>query len=152
MLQDVMVYGRQSLNWQERLRSMHRSASVRRHSTVQPSSCLTVAGLAQTARAEVQVAGHSEDPTTTDETSTSRAALEESLVPLEEAVSESSTNEIDRFEALVCLGCGHWKLGARDRALVTLPTLPEDDLIRLVDSGSAWTLVCAVKGAYLRGS
>lgn len=104
------------------------------------------AGLVSTARTEAQVAAYDE----------SRSpgvipSLVQALEVLVHCVYYEGTSESDKFEGSVCLGWAHWTLGATEAALSALPATLNEGVGQLVDAGSAWTLVCAVKAAYVRG-
>lgn len=104
------------------------------------------AGLVATARTEPQVAAYD-----ANRSATVIPSLVQALEVLVHYVSYEGTSESDKFEGSVCLGWAHWTLGATEAAQSALPGTLNEGVGQLVDEGSAWTLVCAVKAAYVRG-
>lgn len=145
-----MGSGKRSPSWSERLKNTHPIGNV----TWNPPSTFNLrriliqvcAGLAATARTEAQVTAYDDNRS---------AALIPSVVQALEVlihyVNYEGTSESDKFEGSVCLGWAHWTLGAEAAALSALPVTLNEGVGHLVDEGSAWTLVCAVKAAYVKG-
>ncbi|RDA94345.1 hypothetical protein CP533_3806, partial [Ophiocordyceps camponoti-saundersi (nom. inval.)] len=120
---------------------------VRKHA---PSrSCLALSAETECAISNVTTAGSR--PSAAD---TARDLDVSNRMPkLESAIGEEDSSYADeRFQARVCVGWLHWVLGSYDVALEKLPDLRSEDPKLDLASFSEWTLVCALKAAYLRAN
>ena len=107
-------------------------------------------GLTLTAQTERRIAEVSGRPLT----STSASALSQLVPPLQAAAGQEKTFNEDVFQAQICSGWIYSIVGDHTLALSTLPTTFDrvsDRLSRDGEITARWTLVCIVKGAYLRG-
>ncbi|RDA84938.1 hypothetical protein CP532_5170 [Ophiocordyceps camponoti-leonardi (nom. inval.)] len=121
---------------------------VRKHA---PSrSCLSLSAETECAISNVTTTGSR--PSAAD---TARDLDVSNRMPkLESAITqEEGSNADDKFQARVCVGWLHWVVGSYDVALEKLPDLrTEDPKLDLASFSSEWTLVCALKAAYLRAN
>ncbi|KAI9841489.1 MAG: hypothetical protein M1837_000650 [Sclerophora amabilis] len=108
--------------------------------------CLTLI-----ASSEHQVATYKSRPAAP---STSTSTLAQLIPPLLTAIESENVSQDEAFQARICLGWIHWKLGEPSLALSRLP----NDLDQITnESGSSitgstdWSRVCAIKGMYIRG-
>ena len=102
---------------------------------------------AQTERRIAEVSGKSLTPASANTLS--------QLVPsLQAAAEKEKTFKEDVFQAQICSGWIYSVIGDHTLALSTLPSAFDRVSDRLSRDGgitARWTLVCIVKGAYLRG-
>ena len=107
-------------------------------------------GLTLTAQTERRIVEVSSRPLN----SASTSALSQLVPPLEAAAEKEKTFNEDVFQAQICLGWIYSIVGDHTLALSTLPPTFDRVSDRLSRDGGffeKWTLVCIVKGAYLRG-
>ena len=107
-------------------------------------------GLALTAQTERRIAEVSGQPLT----SASASALSQLVPSLQAAAEKEKTFNEDVFQAQICSGWIYSIVGDHNLALSTLPSNLDRVSDRLSRDGgifARWTLVCIVKGAYLRG-
>ncbi|KAF2714972.1 filamentation protein-like protein [Pleomassaria siparia CBS 279.74] len=111
--------------------------------------CLTL-----TARSEAQIAAYSnERPSTT--ASTASTGLSNIVPPLLTAIDEEGDYVEDAFQATICLGWLHYVLDEPGLAVARLPkdiSAVARKMSSKETSLSAWSRVCLIKGAYLKGS
>jgi hypothetical protein len=90
-------------------------------------------------------------------TSATPSGLAKLVEPLLAAIEEETTYPEDVFQATVCLGWIHWELQDFSLAATQMPKdiaayIDEDDEESRTDSIPSWVHVCAVKGAYIKGT
>jgi hypothetical protein len=129
-------------------------------SSTRPTSILRLfAGLILTARTEAQVATY-EPPrpsTASSITSVTSSHLANLIEPLIAAIDEETTYPEDVFQATVCLGWIHWELRDFTLAATQMPKdiaafIAEEDEASPKSSIPTWVHVCAMKGAYIKGT
>lgn len=115
-------------------------------------------GLTLTARSEAQIAAYATQRPSTAASATSATtppnSLSQIIPSLLTAVEGQSDASQDAFQATVCLGWLHYVLEEPGLAVARLPkdfAAVADSLSAASGSLSAWTRVCLVKGAYLKG-
>lgn len=106
-----------------------------------------------TARSEAQIAAYtSQRPSTA--ASTASTGLSALIPELLTAIDDEGDNVEDAFQATICLGWLHFELGEPGLAVARFPK----DFAAVASKMSSnegmnnWTLVCLVKGAYLKGT
>ena len=107
-------------------------------------------GLTLTAQTERRIAEVSSRPLTSAAAST----LSQLVPSLQAAAEKEKTFNEDVFQAQICSGWIYSIVGDHTLALSTLPPTFDRVSDRLSRDGgitAQWTLVCIVKGAYLRG-
>ena len=87
-------------------------------------------------------------------TSPEASGLAKYIPKLLDAIEKERTYVEDEFQAQVCLGWIHWKLGEPALAAGRLPKSIEQEFALLDGTNkesAEWTKVCALKGSYIKG-
>ena len=107
-----------------------------------------------TARSEAQIAAYTTQRPSTAASSAS-AGLSNIIPPLLTAIDEEGDHVQDAFQATICLGWLHYVLEEHGLAIARLPKDLSAFAKKMSSTNdvslSAWSKVCIVKGAYLKG-
>jgi tetratricopeptide (TPR) repeat protein len=106
-----------------------------------------------TARSEAQIAAYTTQRPSTA-ASTASTGLSKLIPELLTAIDDEGDHVQDAFQATICLGWLHFELGEPGLAVARFPkdfAAVASRMSSNEDFGN-WTLVCLVKGAYLKGS